>query len=324
MTKGYVVVEMHERKELDADYGLRQALAVSDLESILKSVSRSFYLSMRLLPDRMCSSVSLAYLLARASDTLADTEGLDPRVKLEALHAFMEKDLIRVEKLVRAQYLAELDHVGERKLLEQLAQIVKEVERLDTVEQEQINWVTEVIAQGQCMDIQRFEVDKKEMESEGELLDYCYSVAGCVGEFWTRMGFHHDPSFSLLDKDELEVLGRDFGIGLQLVNILRDAPKDLEGGRVYIPGMRTLEKEGIDPWLEKAHAAMVQGVSYSDSLRHRFSRIAVYLPAVLGEDTLTLIERASLSQWRAGVKVARVDVFRELFSGLLRSQKKKI
>src|ERR1700686_1008948 len=41
--------------------------------SILRSVSRSFYLSIRILPQRLREPVALAYLLARATDTVADT-----------------------------------------------------------------------------------------------------------------------------------------------------------------------------------------------------------------------------------------------------------
>ena len=57
---------------------------------ILKDVSRSFYLSIRLLPKAMREPVSLAYLLARASDTLADTEGLDAELRRDMLQGFGE------------------------------------------------------------------------------------------------------------------------------------------------------------------------------------------------------------------------------------------
>ena len=40
---------------------------------LLKSVSRSFYLTIRILPARLQAPIGLAYLLARASDTIADT-----------------------------------------------------------------------------------------------------------------------------------------------------------------------------------------------------------------------------------------------------------
>src|SRR5437588_11913522 len=54
--------------------------------SILASVSRSFYLSIRLLPKKLRDPVSLGYLLARASDTIADTTDLPVALRAEKLH----------------------------------------------------------------------------------------------------------------------------------------------------------------------------------------------------------------------------------------------
>ncbi|HEV3409557.1 MAG TPA: squalene/phytoene synthase family protein, partial [Chthoniobacterales bacterium] len=52
---------------------------------ILRSVSRSFYLSIRLLPRRLRDPIALAYLLARATDTIADTAEIDVPVRAEEL-----------------------------------------------------------------------------------------------------------------------------------------------------------------------------------------------------------------------------------------------
>ena len=48
------------------------------LGDLLKNVSRSFYLTLRVLPDGMREPVGLAYLLARAADTIADTALVAP------------------------------------------------------------------------------------------------------------------------------------------------------------------------------------------------------------------------------------------------------
>src|SRR5207253_253284 len=62
------------------------AISLSKLcGSILARVSRSFYLSIRLLPKKLRDPVSLAYLLARASDTIADTTELPPDLRIENL-----------------------------------------------------------------------------------------------------------------------------------------------------------------------------------------------------------------------------------------------
>ena len=54
-------------------------------EKIIASVSRSFYLSLRFLPSEMRGTASLAYLLARATDTVADTGALPESDRLDFL-----------------------------------------------------------------------------------------------------------------------------------------------------------------------------------------------------------------------------------------------
>src|SRR5687767_2210133 len=55
--------------------------------ALLKAVSRSFYLSIRLLPAGLRRPIALAYLLARATDTIADTAPLPSNERLAHLQA---------------------------------------------------------------------------------------------------------------------------------------------------------------------------------------------------------------------------------------------
>ncbi len=57
---------------------------------LLASVSRSFYLTIRILPAELREPIGLAYLLARASDTIADTADAPASVRLRHLAAFGE------------------------------------------------------------------------------------------------------------------------------------------------------------------------------------------------------------------------------------------
>src|SRR5258708_37115404 len=61
----------------------------AELFTLLKGVSRSFYISVRFLPRRIRMAVALGYLLARASDTIADTNRLPPAERIEFLHRFL-------------------------------------------------------------------------------------------------------------------------------------------------------------------------------------------------------------------------------------------
>ena len=56
---------------------------------LLRGVSRSFYLSIRLLPAPLRGPIAVGYLLARATDTVADTTALPLADRLQLLSALM-------------------------------------------------------------------------------------------------------------------------------------------------------------------------------------------------------------------------------------------
>ena len=293
---------------------------MKELYGILKGVSRSFYLSMRFLPVRMREPIGLGYLLARASDTLADAEDVEAEMKREALTLFRERDLGGLRKLVKSEFAIEGMKEKEWLLLQELGSVMRLSDKLDEHCKSEVEKVIDTISLGQLEDVERFEINGGKIDSDDELLDYCYKVAGCVGEFWSEIGVYCDPGFSNRSLEELRVLGKELGVGLQLVNVLRDAPKDLEQGRVYIPGMDTLSLPLAAPWIEHARGCAYEGIKYSDSLSSRMQRMATYLPAALAVETLDLLATASEKQWKNGVKVPRIMVYRELLSGLLRPQ----
>src|SRR3984957_13920048 len=66
------------------------ALTASQNE-LLRATSRSFYLTLRVLPRAIRSQIGLAYLLARTADTIADTEIVPLEERLGALQKFRER-----------------------------------------------------------------------------------------------------------------------------------------------------------------------------------------------------------------------------------------
>ena len=62
-----------------------------ELWLLLKGVSRSFYLSIRFLPSRIRPAIALGYLLARASDTIADANSLAAGDRLKILNQLREQ-----------------------------------------------------------------------------------------------------------------------------------------------------------------------------------------------------------------------------------------
>ncbi len=63
------------------------------LTTLLREVSRSFYLTMRVLPSAIRPQIGLAYLLARTADTIADTELVPLTQRLDALRSLRERVL---------------------------------------------------------------------------------------------------------------------------------------------------------------------------------------------------------------------------------------
>ena len=286
-----------------------------ELARLRRDVSRSFDLSLRVLPGAMRDAVGLAYLLARASDTLADTAAVPVADRLECLDGFAA-ELTGGGRGWRgslAAFEGRQDHDGERRLLGRLDDCL---DMLGTLPAEQAVLVREVVAtilSGQRLDLQRFAHGVGGLADAGELEDYCHRVAGCVGVFWTRMArLTLGESFSHAPPDLLEHLGDDFGRGLQLVNILRDAPADLAKGRCYLPGVDPADAAGllraVRGWSTRAREGLAAGISYASALRNWRLRTATVLPAMLGIETLDLVDRADWRRLSSGVKVGRAGV----------------
>lgn len=290
--------------------------SVQELDHILQGVSRSFYLSIRLLPLPMRQPIALAYLLARASDTIADELAIPSEDKV--FYLLKLQDCIANENSDFHPSNRHLLNKPEQVLLEKLPSILQICFMLNDKVKSSIQTVLDHIISGQIYDIEKFEINHSSVSCEEELLDYCYKVAGCVGEFWTEIGFLTTPSFSHIDNQQLRILGKNLGIGLQLVNVLRDTPKDFIRGRSYLPNMKNLDKDILYPWIQKAELYLQDGFQYADAMYHRRNKVAVYLPTVLGMETLQLLAESSVSKWQEGIKISRLCVYKCLIEGLIR------
>lgn len=289
----------------------------SGLFRLLKRVSRSFYLSIRFLPSPIRPAITIAYLLARASDTIADTNRFEPKYRLETLDALrtaLEGSTIdlaqRVSLCVEAQ-----PQSAERDLLKQLISLVASVRNLPLRHQPLVLDVLNKIVQGQSLDIERFEMadSLQALRNAEELEEYTYLVAGSVGEFWTRLCSLEWPSYSRIAKSELERLGIEFGKGLQLINILRDFPADLAHGRSYLPCLDPHRlKENVElarplflEWRSRARQYLHSAWTYVSAVRPIRVRFACALPVLIGARTLRKLDGSGV----IGVKISRPEVY---------------
>jgi farnesyl-diphosphate farnesyltransferase len=295
--------------------------------SILRSVSRSFYISIRLLPRKLREPVGLGYLLARATDTLADTTEIPAALRREALTTLASAIQGNVSPDRIVQSFAPLQkNEAERILIESLPQCLERLNQVGAADREDIRAVLAKINQAQTMDVDRFgEMGQpRALATRADLEEYTYLIAGCVGEFWTQLCFRHVRNcFSELPEDEMLPLGKRYGVGLQLVNILRDAGSDLRAGRCYFPA-EELKAAGLEPsqilrepdrfesiyrkWCDEAERGLKSGMQYVRAIRDRRIRGATALPALIGARTIALLRAAGRTALEGKIKVPRKDV----------------
>ncbi|MCX8091976.1 MAG: squalene/phytoene synthase family protein [Verrucomicrobiae bacterium] len=308
---------------------------------MLRQTSRSFYLTLRVLPRAVRPQIALAYLLARTADTVADTELVPPEQRLEALRQLRQRIRNTARPALNFTHLAA--HQGthaERKLLEQAEASLAALETLDPADARRVRDVLDIILSGQELDLQRFaEASARNvlaLQTEAELDDYTWRVAGCVGEFWTRLCRAHLFPNAPLDETRLLADAVRFGKGLQLVNILRDLAADLRKGRCYLPQteLRRLElapadllnpdnearlRPLYDRYLDLATAHLTAGWAYTNALPWRCARVrlACAWPILIGLRTLALLRTARVLEPTRPVKVSRAEVRRLLALSVL-------
>ncbi|MCO4863679.1 squalene/phytoene synthase family protein [Cupriavidus sp. WGlv3] len=288
------------------------------LGPLLKGVSRSFYLTLRVLPARMRDPVGLAYLLARAADTIADTALIAPERRLALLLSLREQvNGVNGGAASMPDFAAEVasrqEQSDERILLESLAHALAALAQLEPADRSAVRQIVSTLTAGMEFDLRTFPDERaghivalRELE---DLDRYTYLVAGCVGEFWTRMAAAHMPG-AIGEVDGMLRRGVRFGKALQMTNVLRDCGKDLRIGRCYLPETM-LESEGLRPQdllrpdaSARARALMFelvrntlehfeQALAYTLAIPARFVRLrlACLWPVLIGMETLRLLVR---------------------------------
>jgi farnesyl-diphosphate farnesyltransferase len=305
--------------------------------AILRSVSRSFYLSARFLPAQLREPVALAYLLARTTDTVADTTPVSRTVRTKTLkmlsNGIQGSASREVVVDLAASFVPLQDNAAEQRLLRCLPDCLEWLEHMDAADRNDIRFVLEKITCGQMLDLGRFDnpAEIRALQSAADLDEYTYLVAGCVGEFWTRLCFRHVRDFASLSQTEMLPLGKRYGMALQLINVLRDAGSDLRAGRCYFPeeelsaadltaAQILSEPERFQPiyerWTEKAQDGLEGGMQYSRAIRSRRVRAATVLPALIGARTLALLREAGADALHCRIKVSRSEVRRMIVQSI--------
>ena len=312
----------------------------SELDSILEGTSRSFYLSLKELPRAIRPQVSLLYMLARTSDTIADSEGGEPRELLEALESYDDFTQGRSSEAPTLSSFSEFQtNKSEGLLLKNVETIVSRIEGFSESDQESIRSCLGIIVSGQILDVNRFYLgaeDIPSIEKDDELDDYAYRVAGSVGEFWTRMSLAHLFKLDHEKENQLFENGVRFGKSLQMINILRDIPADLELGRCYIP-RKSLEKHKLSPhdlldkskmepfrplydeYLDLTSRYLESAIQYIEMIPHSQFRLrgSCMLPVIIGKRTVSLLRGRNVLDRKDRIKIDRAEIKEVVKQGVM-------
>ncbi|MBA2918814.1 phytoene/squalene synthase family protein [Sphingomonas sp. MAH-20] len=196
----------------------RDALVATARESIARG-SKSFGLASRLFDRTTRERAWLLYAWCRACDDLADGQDHggtlhavgDPAARIAAIRSLTARAL-------DGEWVGEASFDGLRVLLSDVP-IPRAL-------------IEDHIA-GFALDAEGWRP-----RTEGDLIRYCYHVAGTVGRMMALL-----MDVAPDDADTLE-RAEHLGLAFQLANIARDVREDAEGGRCYLPGEWLEEHDG--------------------------------------------------------------------------------
>lgn len=288
------------------------------LDDLLTRSSRTFALTIPLLPEPTRLEVTLAYLLFRVADTLEDATRWTTARKLDELAAFAA--LVEMpagsQAEAQARQLASawgedppLEEAGYLALLGDLPFVMRAITVLAPDSWAIIARHTVRTTRGMATFVSRETDGPVRLKDLADLRAYCYTVAGIVGEMLTEL--------FLLGRKQLTAIAGDlradasaFGEGLQLVNILKDADADAAEGRRFLPsgadraGIFKLAFDGLDA--ASRYCARLEAAGAERGLL-----ASTALPIVLARATLERVERlgpgAKLGRAQVAALVARIQ-----------------
>jgi farnesyl-diphosphate farnesyltransferase len=279
------------------------------LQELLVKTSRTFALAIPLLPQPTLREVTVAYLLFRIADTFEDASVLwDKPRQQAALFDFVE--LMEAPSIERARQLADQwlqqppsTHDGYLELLAKTPEVIAGHLSLSAAAQEVVAHHTIRTSIGMASVVDRAGEDGVlRLDTLADVQDYCYIVAGIVGEMLTDLFLleraHLEPIADYLRRRDAQ-----FGEGLQLVNILKDSADDAVEGRNYLPGGISREE-----FFRLARADLLAASEYTLAIQQAGGPDGIVLftglPVELAWATLEVVEAEG-----PGAKLSRPQVF---------------
>lgn len=312
---------------------------------ILQHVSRTFALTIPQLPEPLCTVVGNAYLLCRIADTIEDDKIMSAEQKKVYAEHFIQvvKGTENAESFAEALFplLSPTATEAEHDLIANSAPVIRITHGFNERQRAALERCVKIMADGMVLyqDAETLDgvADQKDMDQ------YCYYVAGVVGEMLTELFCDHSPEIDA-NREEMMKLGVSFGQGLQMTNILKDIWEDHERGACWLP-RDVFEKHGVDirhktpgkmnegfnvalvELLGVAHAHVYNALRYTLMIPEKEKGLRKFCLWALGMAVLTLEKIRQQPDFTEGqqVKISRRSVKITLFlTSLFVSQNKAL
>jgi farnesyl-diphosphate farnesyltransferase len=296
--------------------------------SILPGVSRTFALTIPVLPQPLAEVVTNAYLLCRLADTIEDDISLTDAQKTD-FHARFVRVVEGTEPAEPfatelAPLLSERTLDDERDLVANTAKVIRLTHSFSDAERSALTRCVKIMCQG----MPEFQRNKSSsgLRALPDLDEYCYYVAGVVGEMLTELFCLHCPELEP-QRERMMRLAVSFGQGLQMTNILKDIWDDRRADTCWLP-RAVFERHGFDlaqletgpdskafaagmsELIGVAHAHLRDALEYSCMIPKRESGIRKFCLWAIGLAVLTLRKIHNNPGFSSGtdVKVSRRTV----------------
>lgn len=300
---------------------------------ILQHVSRTFALTIPQLPEPLSAVVANAYLLCRIADTIEDDKSMSAELKKEYAERFIDvvKGSENADTFAEGLFplLSPTATTAEHDLIANTSPVIRLTHGFNQRQRAALERCVSIMADGMVryQDAETLDgvADQKDMDQ------YCYYVAGVVGEMLTELFCDHSPEIDA-HRDDLIKLGISFGQGLQMTNILKDIWEDHERGACWLP-RDIFNKHGVDirhktpgkmaagfndgliELLGVAHAHVNNALRYTLIIPAKEKGLRLFCLWALGMAVLTLEKIRQTPEFTQGqqVKISRRSVKLTIF-----------
>jgi farnesyl-diphosphate farnesyltransferase len=276
-------------------------------KAILGSVSRTFALTIPLLPPAIEVVVGNTYLLCRIVDTIEDAAELNPAEKQNLSKLFLEATLgvIPVASFVNPclDALRGYSNVDELDLIAHTPTVLRILHTFPDTDRTAISRCVSIMSDGMSHFHNR--QSQEGLRDLGEFEEYCYVVAGVVGELLTSIFSNYSPEFAKRIQGH-EQLAIAFGQALQMTNILKDSPADRARGVSWKPAQMSQAE-----LLKIAYEKLQDSMSYISLLPENEIGMRRFCFLAFGLAVMTLEKITSRKEFsnQSEVKLSRNSVW---------------